>query len=101
MTVENNRLSVYLCPTYLSLLSFLIQKTIEELLPPNTPVIQVDATDRDSGLNGRIRYSLQGTGADDFYINSTTGWIYNSRQIEYATDKATVNLAIKATDGGK
>ena len=79
---------------------FVHQITIEELMPTHTPVIQVEATDRDSGLNGRIRYSLQGTGADDFYINSTTGWIYNSKEIAYAIDKATVNLAIKASDGG-
>lgn len=69
-------------------------------MPPNSPVVQVQATDKDSGLNGRIRYSLQGTGADDFYINMSSGWIFNRREIIYSTEKAVVNLAIKAADGG-
>lgn len=69
-------------------------------MPPNSAVIRVKATDRDSGLNGRIKYSLQGAGADDFYINETSGWIYNRRQIIYSTNKALFNLAIKAADGG-
>lgn len=63
-------------------------------------MIQVQATDQDSGLNGRIRYRLQGAGAEDFNINDTTGWIYNRVEIQYAADKAVVNLAIKASDGG-
>lgn len=69
-------------------------------MPANTPVIQVVAIDRDSGLNGKVTYSLQGAGAEDFYINHTTGWIYNSRRIIYSTNKAIIDLAIKAAGGG-
>lgn len=81
--------------------NFSIQIWIEELMPANTTVIQVQATDKDSGLNGRITYSLEGAGYDDFIINGTTGLIKNRRQIIYSTNKADINLAIKAADGGK
>ena len=60
----------------------------------------MEAKDRDSGLNGRIKYSLQGTGAEDFYINETSGWIHNRREIIYKPDKALITLAITAADGG-
>lgn len=60
----------------------------------------MQAEDLDSGPNGRITYTLQGTGANDFYIDDTTGWIYNRGTVEYSPDRATINLAIKAADGG-
>lgn len=84
----------------LHLVILIFQTTIEELLPPDQIILTVNATDADSDDNGRITYSLQGTGADDFYIDSSSGIIYNQRAIEYSPDRATVNLAIKAADGG-
>lgn len=76
------------------------QVSIRELLPPNTQIILVKAEDADSYPNGKITYTLQGPESNDFYINSSTGWIYNQVQVQYSPDRATVNLAVKATDGG-
>lgn len=95
-------LLLFICYLYI-LFPFYVavfQTTIKELLPPNQVILTVNATDADSDENGKVTYSLQGAGADDFYIDSDTGVIYNGREVAYSPDRATVNLAIKAADGG-
>ncbi|KAL4834130.1 hypothetical protein H8958_018799 [Nasalis larvatus] len=51
------------------------QGSIFEDAPPSTSILQVSATDRDSGPNGRLLYTFQGgdDGDGDFYIEPTSG----------------------------
>ncbi len=57
--------------------------TIEENLPPNSPVIQVNASDRDTGINAEITYSLiESTPADHFRIEPDTGQIRTTQVLD-------------------
>uniref|UniRef100_A0A665TQA8 Cadherin, EGF LAG seven-pass G-type receptor 2 n=1 Tax=Echeneis naucrates TaxID=173247 RepID=A0A665TQA8_ECHNA len=49
-----------------------------------TSVVQVSATDRDSGLNGRVFYTFQGgeDGDGDFIIESTSGIVRTLRRLD-------------------
>lgn len=49
----------------------ILQVTLKELTGPNVEVLTVNATDRDSGENARIAYSM--ITVDGFKINSETG----------------------------
>lgn len=48
---------------------------IQENLSTGTKVLQPSATDKDAGLNAKIRFSLLGENADNFHINPDTGEI--------------------------
>ncbi|NWJ09241.1 CELR2 protein, partial [Crypturellus undulatus] len=76
------------------------QGSVFEDVPAFTSVLQVSATDRDSGLNGRVFYTFQGgdDGEGDFIIESTSGIVRTLRRLDrenvplyalraYATDK--------------
>ncbi|NWI11111.1 CELR2 protein, partial [Crypturellus soui] len=76
------------------------QGSVYEDVPAFTSVLQVSATDRDSGLNGRVFYTFQGgdDGEGDFIIESTSGIVRTLRRLDrenvplyalraYATDK--------------
>uniref|UniRef100_A0A8C0H696 Cadherin EGF LAG seven-pass G-type receptor 2 n=1 Tax=Chelonoidis abingdonii TaxID=106734 RepID=A0A8C0H696_CHEAB len=76
------------------------QGSVYEDVPAFTSVLQVSATDRDSGLNGRVFYTFQGgdDGDGDFIIESTSGIVRTLRRLDrenvplydlraYATDK--------------
>lgn len=54
---------------------------IPENTPVGTEVIQVEATDKDQGLNGEIRYSLL-TSTSQFGINSSNGIVYVAGQLD-------------------
>lgn len=60
------------------------QGSIYEDVPPFTSVLQVSATDRDSGLNGRVFYTFQGgdDGDGDFIIESTSGIVRTLRRLD-------------------
>ncbi|KAM8988152.1 cadherin EGF LAG seven-pass G-type receptor 2 isoform 1-T1 [Ara ararauna] len=60
------------------------QGSIYEDVPAFTSVLQVSATDRDSGLNGRIFYTFQGgdDGDGDFIIESTSGIVRTLRRLD-------------------
>ncbi|XP_069485338.1 cadherin EGF LAG seven-pass G-type receptor 1 isoform X3 [Ambystoma mexicanum] len=60
------------------------QGSVFEDVPMSTSVLQVSATDRDSGLNGRVMYSFQGgdDGEGDFYIEPTSGIIRTARKLD-------------------
>lgn len=51
------------------------QGSVYEDVPPFTSILQISATDRDSGLNGRVFYTFQGgdDGDGDFIVESTSG----------------------------
>ena len=59
-------------------------RDVDELLPVGTPVLNITARDKDSGLNSRIAYSLLPSQHNDkFEINSWTGVISVTRVLKY------------------
>ncbi|XP_061688101.1 cadherin EGF LAG seven-pass G-type receptor 2 [Syngnathoides biaculeatus] len=58
--------------------------SVMEDVPVFTSVVQVSATDRDSGLNGRVFYTFQGgeDGEGDFIIESTSGIVRTLRRLD-------------------
>lgn len=58
-------------------------------------VASVSATDLDSGDNGRLHYSLDGT-SDGFYIDRQTGTVYSNQSL-----LGPVQLLVRATDNGQ
>ncbi|XP_062134609.1 LOW QUALITY PROTEIN: fat-like cadherin-related tumor suppressor homolog [Drosophila sulfurigaster albostrigata] len=65
-----------------------------------TLVTKVHATDKDFGINRKIKYSLLGTNSDYFVISKSTGII----KLEKNLDRETIslyNLTVKAEDFGK
>ncbi|XP_032738655.1 cadherin EGF LAG seven-pass G-type receptor 1 [Lontra canadensis] len=60
------------------------QGSVFEDAPPSTSVLQVSASDRDSGPNGRLLYTFQGgdDGDGDFYIEPTSGVVRTQRRLD-------------------
>ncbi|XP_077340579.1 cadherin EGF LAG seven-pass G-type receptor 2 [Lithobates pipiens] len=58
--------------------------TITEDAPVYTSVLQISATDRDSGLNGRVFYTFTGgdDGDGDFTVEYTSGIVRTLRQLD-------------------
>uniref|UniRef100_A0A3Q3JZ56 Cadherin EGF LAG seven-pass G-type receptor 2 n=1 Tax=Monopterus albus TaxID=43700 RepID=A0A3Q3JZ56_MONAL len=58
--------------------------SVMEDVPVFTSVVQVSATDRDSGLNSRVFYTFQGgeDGDGDFIIESTSGIVRTLRRLD-------------------
>lgn len=79
----------------------LYQGSVFEDAPPSTSVLQVSATDRDSGPNGRLLYTFQGgdDGDGDFYIEPTSGVIRTQRRLD-RENVAVYNLRALAVDRG-
>ena len=77
------------------------QGSVFEDAPPSTSVLQVSATDRDSGPNGRLLYTFQGgdDGDGDFYIEPTSGVIRTQRRLD-RENVAVYNLRALAVDRG-
>ncbi|XP_045202941.2 protein dachsous-like [Mercenaria mercenaria] len=77
------------------------QVSVEELTPPDRRVVQVNATDADSGENARISYSLAPSpSSDSFYINEHTGVINTNKTILYQANQEIIQLVVIATDNG-
>ncbi|XP_008587228.1 PREDICTED: cadherin EGF LAG seven-pass G-type receptor 1, partial [Galeopterus variegatus] len=77
------------------------QGSVFEDAPSSTSVLQVSATDRDSGPNGRLLYTFQGgdDGDGDFYIEPTSGVIRTQRRLD-RENVAVYNLRALAVDRG-
>ncbi|XP_066574333.1 protocadherin Fat 1a isoform X3 [Amia ocellicauda] len=78
---------------------------IVENLPGGTPVIQVKATDLDSGSNGQVMYSLHQTQETEeilelFAINSETGWITTLKELDREKQN-TYTMTVVASDRGE
>ncbi|KAG9335984.1 hypothetical protein JZ751_003383 [Albula glossodonta] len=78
---------------------------VVENLPAGTPVIQVKATDLDSGTNGQVVYSLDQNQESEevlelFAINSETGWITTLKELDREA-KSQHTVAVLATDRGE
>uniref|UniRef100_A0A8C5MSH5 Cadherin EGF LAG seven-pass G-type receptor 1 n=1 Tax=Leptobrachium leishanense TaxID=445787 RepID=A0A8C5MSH5_9ANUR len=77
------------------------QGTVFEDVPLSTSVLQISATDRDSGLNGRVTYTFLGgdDGDGDFYIEPTSGIIRTYRKLD-RENVPVYNLKAYAVDRG-
>uniref|UniRef100_A0A4W3J9S8 FAT atypical cadherin 1b n=1 Tax=Callorhinchus milii TaxID=7868 RepID=A0A4W3J9S8_CALMI len=78
---------------------------IVENLPEGTTVIQVKATDLDSGTNGLVTYSLAQSQELDhilelFTINSETGWITSLKELDHEKINK-YNVVVVASDRGE
>lgn len=78
-----------------------IVRQIREGIPLNTPIVTIAAEDPDSGLNGKVTYSISRQEPDDtnryFGINATTGVIHTLRSIDREKID-TFRLTVVATD---
>ncbi len=76
-----------------------IFRRITEGLPINSSIVTVSADDPDSGLNGKIIYSItdQEPAGDYFGIDSEEGRIYTLREIDRETTES-FRLIVTATD---
>ncbi|KAM9328068.1 LOW QUALITY PROTEIN: cadherin EGF LAG seven-pass G-type receptor 1 [Pholidichthys leucotaenia] len=77
------------------------QGSVFEDAPVYTSVLQISASDRDSGSNGRVSYTFQGgdDGEGDFFIESNTGVIRTARKLD-RENIAVYNLKAFAVDRG-
>ncbi|XP_041488205.1 protocadherin Fat 1 isoform X1 [Microtus oregoni] len=77
---------------------------VVENLPGGSRVIQVRASDLDSGANGQVMYSLDPSqGADileSFAINMETGWITTLKELDHE-EKASYQIKVVASDHGE
>ncbi|XP_059402797.1 cadherin EGF LAG seven-pass G-type receptor 1-like [Carassius carassius] len=77
------------------------QATVFEDAPVYTSVLQVSASDRDSGSNGRLSYTFQGgdDGEGDFFIETYSGIIRTARKLD-RENVAVYSLKAFAVDKG-
>ncbi|XP_062333238.1 protocadherin Fat 1a isoform X1 [Osmerus eperlanus] len=80
------------------------QAVVVENLPSGTQVIQVRATDLDSGTNGQVVYSLNPKQSSEdipelFAINSETGWLTTLKELD-REKRSQYTVAVLATDRG-
>ncbi|KAJ8254969.1 hypothetical protein GJAV_G00199440 [Gymnothorax javanicus] len=73
-----------------------------EGLPVGTSVLQISATDKDSGRNKAITYQLTGTGKNEthfFEIDPESGLLVTTQELDYE-DIQQFRLIVKAIDNG-
>uniref|UniRef100_A0A3Q1D3F5 Cadherin EGF LAG seven-pass G-type receptor 1 n=1 Tax=Amphiprion ocellaris TaxID=80972 RepID=A0A3Q1D3F5_AMPOC len=77
------------------------QGTVLEDAPIYTSVLQISASDRDSGSNGRVSYTFQGgdDGEGDFFIEPYSGIIRTARKLD-RENVPVYNLKAFAVDRG-
>lgn len=77
------------------------QGTVFEDAPQYTSVLQISASDRDSGSNGRVSYTFQGgdDGEGDFFIEQFSGIIRTNRKLD-RENIPVYNLKAYAVDRG-
>lgn len=71
---------------------------VKENFPVNQPFYTIHATDIDSGNNGTVEYSLQGTN-DRFQVESITGELSLQSSLDYE-QQSKYQLVVKASDKG-
>lgn len=80
----------------------LMQGKIYETAAEGSMVLQILATDRDSGDNGRITYSIDGGNVGNvFIIDSQLGFLRLGKQLDLHASSDEYLLQVKATDNGK
>ena len=76
--------------------------TVVENAPKGTPIVTVNASDADSGSNGRVTYFFSKSKAgiaDLFDIDEATGRIYVAKEIDFEKDKK-FEFRVEAKDQG-
>ncbi|XP_041034757.1 protocadherin-23 [Carcharodon carcharias] len=76
------------------------QIILPELSPVNTYILTVSATDKDSGVNGKVSYRILPGTTKEFYVNAESGAIFTRRTVHYTTYNFVVQLLVEAKDGG-
>lgn len=72
---------------------------VSEAAASGTKVLDVAATDGDSGDLGRISYSLKGFGAERFRTHAEQGGVYVRQPLDYEAERS-YSLSLEARDGG-
>lgn len=80
------------------------EAVVVENLPSGTQVIQVRASDQDSGTNGQVIYSLDARQSSDeiselFAVNSETGWVTTLKELD-CEKMERYTIAVLASDQG-
>lgn len=78
----------------------LYQVTIMEHTKAWTPLITISATDRDSGENSRITYTVLSAGSGAFYIHPENGTLFTTQAMELETQGPLVDVIVEARDNG-
>ena len=71
--------------------------SINESIPINSTILQVDATDLDTPPNAHLTYSI--SPVTSFYIDSTSGHIYTKKDLDYE-NQTSFQFTTYATDSG-
>ncbi|XP_076362796.1 protein dachsous-like isoform X2 [Tachypleus tridentatus] len=76
------------------------EAVVSEESPVGTVVIQVEASDKDLGINGNLTYIIpKGLASDKFTINEQSGQILTAASLD-REEKATYLLTVYVKDGG-
>ncbi|XP_069563501.1 protocadherin-16-like [Brachyistius frenatus] len=78
----------------------LYQVTVSEHLPAGSAVITLTATDRDSGENGKITYTVMSSTKGVFYIDPSNGTLFIKQKTEFDVENPSILLVIEARDHG-
>ena len=79
----------------------LFEGSVPENSPSGTPILPVEATDRDTGSNGAILYSLGSGTAPHFAINATSGVVYTANaDLDFESSMITFTFTVVAEDLG-
>lgn len=73
---------------------------LPEKVPVNYEIIRLNATDRDSGEYGKVRYSILYASVDAFVIDQNSGLITTTKPIELNARDPPHELLVFAADGG-
>ena len=71
--------------------------TVSENLPSGTKILRPIATDKDAGLNAKIRYTLLGEKMDRFHVDPETGVISTASVLD-REDTSVYHLTLMAQD---
>ncbi|KAG7237073.1 hypothetical protein INR49_032818 [Caranx melampygus] len=77
------------------------QVELSELVSGDTLIMSVSATDRDSGLNGKITYRLLSSPLQGFYIQPDNGSVFTNKPLKAITNSNLIHLLVEARDGGE
>lgn len=72
---------------------------IEENSAAGAKIADIMATDKDSGIYGKILYVLKGFGSDNFYTDKESGGLFVKKNLDYEQQKS-YSLTIVAVDSG-
>lgn len=75
--------------------------TIPENSSIDKPLIKINGTDNDNGLNGTIVYSFRTNSTWPFVLNDTTGEIFSKSPFDYESDWRSFSLIVDLKDRGE